>query len=60
MWNTWITIGVIALIIAGAISKIVREKKKGVKCIGCPAACSCARDNQSPYGNCEYHRNDDL
>ncbi len=53
MWITWITLGAIMLIIAGAIGKIVREKKKGVKCIGCPAACSFARNNQSAYDNCE-------
>lgn len=41
MWTTEITIGLILLIVAGAIGKIIFEKKKGVKCIGCPAACSC-------------------
>lgn len=40
--TTWIALGVIALIIAGAILKIVREKKKGVKCVGCPYAQQCA------------------
>lgn len=28
-------------IISGAIAKIVIEKRKGVKCIGCPSGSSC-------------------
>ena len=42
MWATWIAIGVIALIIAGAVIMIARYKKKGVQCIGCPYAHKCA------------------
>ena len=43
MLTTWITLGVISIIIIGAIMKIIREKRKGVKCIGCPAAQACAQ-----------------
>lgn len=32
---------VIAAIIGLAVAYIVREKKRGVRCIGCPAAGSC-------------------
>lgn len=28
--------------VGGAIAYIIKEKKKGVKCIGCPAAAQCA------------------
>lgn len=31
----FVVIGVIALILVLAITKIIRDKKKGVKCIGC-------------------------
>ena len=48
MVMTWIALGVIAMIITGAIIKIVREKKKGVKCIGCPAAQICAQKACTP------------
>jgi len=40
---------VILAIVGAAIAKIVSEKKKGVKCIGCPAAesgkngCCCSK-----------------
>ena len=31
-----IVIGIILVIVAGAVTKIAKEKKKGSKCIGCP------------------------
>lgn len=34
---------VIALIIGGAITYIVKEKKKGAVCIGCPDAGKCSK-----------------
>ena len=33
---------VILLIIGGAAAYIIREKKRGKKCIGCPYSSSCA------------------
>lgn len=44
-----IVIAIILVIVAGAIAKIVSEKKKGAKCVGCPysnangsgSGCSC-------------------
>jgi hypothetical protein len=47
MTNLIVSIIILA-IVAGAITKIVIEKKKGVKCIGCPYSesdnenCSCS------------------
>ncbi len=43
MITTWLTLGIVVLILTGAIIKIIREKKKGVKCIGCPASHACSR-----------------
>ena len=38
-----IIIGIIALILGLAIGYVVKEKKNGRKCIGCPATgCSCS------------------
>lgn len=50
----YIVLGIIALIIGGAVAYIVKAKKSGKKCIGCPdsgacsskcdgSACSCCR-----------------
>lgn len=41
---------IIVASIAGAMSFIVTEKKKGVNCIGCPHAGSCGKMNQE--GGC--------
>ena len=45
---------VIALVIGGAIFYIVKAKKSGKKCIGCPDSCSCdAKANkQESIGGC--------
>ena len=41
--ETVILIFVLVAIIGGAIAYIVRAKKNGVKCIGCPAGGSCGQ-----------------
>ena len=40
-------------IVSGAITYIVKEKRKGTKCIGCPISSSCTLNPQvaSPEGN---------
>ncbi len=43
---TAIAVIVLVLIISLAVAYIVREKRRGVKCIGCPFADSCTK-----YGN---------
>ncbi|MBP3348085.1 MAG: FeoB-associated Cys-rich membrane protein [Clostridia bacterium] len=37
-----IAIVIICLIVGGAMAYIIRSKKRGVKCIGCPAQGKCA------------------
>lgn len=37
-----IVIGIIVLILGCAIFYIVKEKKKGTRCIGCPSGGQCA------------------
>ena len=44
------------LILGGAICYIVRAKKRGVKCIGCPSAKSCGAQGHCTGGcscNCK-------
>lgn len=45
-----IVLVIIALVIGGASFYIVRAKKKGQKCIGCPYAKNCS-------GNCYCNKN---
>ncbi len=40
-----IVIGILALIVGGIIFYLVREKKKGAKCIGCPHGKQCCGKN---------------
>lgn len=40
-----IIIGVLVLIISGAVAYIVKAKKNGAKCIGCPAGGNCPSKN---------------
>ena len=45
-----IAIAVIAAVVGIAVAYIVRQKKKGAKCIGCPYAESCAK--RAKEGTC--------
>ena len=46
---------ILAAIIAAASLFIYKEKKRGVKCIGCPAACNCAGKNGAASSCCSCH-----
>ena len=50
-----VIVAVVMLIIIGAaIAYIVKEKKKGTVCIGCPHAGTCASKNSNDSGcSCE-------
>lgn len=41
---------VLAAIVGAAVIYIVKAKKSGVKCIGCPAAGECSHSNASGCG----------
>jgi hypothetical protein len=50
----FIAIAIIALIIGGALFFVIRSKKQGKKCIGCPysdkcksGSCSCSNDENN-------------
>lgn len=45
MWENIIIIAVLAAILGAAIVYIVKAKKSGKKCIGCPDADTCAAKN---------------
>ena len=42
-----IVIFAIVLVVGAALFYIIREKKKGKKCIGCPYACNCSNADKS-------------
>lgn len=43
-----IVVGIVLVIVGLAIAYIVKEKKKGVKCIGCPVAGQCSGKCHNP------------
>lgn len=42
---------ILVLIIGGAIAYMIKSKKDGVKCIGCPEGCHCSAKDS---GTCTY------
>ena len=42
MYGEIIAIALVVLIIGGAVAYIIRSKKSGKKCIGCPYSKSCS------------------
>ena len=48
----FIIAGILLVIIGAAIAYIVKEKKRGTKCIGCPAAGSCSRNRGNAGCGC--------
>lgn len=39
-----IILGIVAVLAGAAVRSIVRAKKRGIKCIGCPSAGACHHD----------------
>ena len=53
-----IVIVLLALVVGGAIFYIVREKKKGNKCIGCPYSASCGKAKGDSKDCCSSHNDE--
>ena len=47
-----IVLGVVALIVGAAMAYIIKAKKAGAKCIGCPAAGTCGSKNNASDSAC--------
>ena len=39
--ETWITVGILLVVVGLAVLYVIRSKKKGQKCIGCTGGCCC-------------------
>lgn len=42
----FIIIGIVVLIVALAACYVIRAKKNGAKCIGCPSNCGCSKSEK--------------
>ena len=47
-----IAIVAVVLVIGGAVAYIIKAKKSGRKCIGCPDSASCHKNKGKCDGNC--------
>ena len=47
---SFIVAGIILVIIGASIAYIVKEKKRGTRCIGCPAAGKCSGHSNGNSG----------
>jgi len=43
---------VIVLILAAAAGYVIKAKKRGVKCIGCPEGCNCGKNAAGGCSGC--------
>ena len=48
----YIAIGLVVVILAAAIIYIIRAKKKGAKCIGCPVGCKACGNSKNKSSCC--------
>ncbi len=48
----YIIIAVIVVIIGSAVAYIIKEKKRGTKCIGCPDGATCGGNCSGCSGSC--------
>ena len=56
-----IIIGILLIVVGGAVFYIIRAKKKGAKCIGCPAGGNCPDKNSGKSAcacNCQTDTKD--
>lgn len=47
-----IVVAIVLAVIAASIAYIVKEKKKGVRCIGCPAVGTCGSHQHDAGSGC--------
>ena len=51
----FIIIGAIVLVVGGAVAYIIKHKKRGGRCIGCPDGKSCQKNNScGTCSGCHY------
>ena len=56
MFIDYIIIGVVLLLAGASAWYIIRQKKKGAKCIGCPDAKTCSGNCSGCSGNCSCNK----
>lgn len=47
-----VVLAIVAVIVGLAVAYIVKAKKSGAKCIGCPSGCNCSAKSEQSTCNC--------
>ncbi len=55
----YIVIALLLLVIGGAVAYIIKAKKSGQKCIGCPYSKDCAKNRKGDGGCCSCGSNEE-
>ncbi|MBE5868189.1 MAG: FeoB-associated Cys-rich membrane protein [Lachnospiraceae bacterium] len=55
-----ILIGILAFILGAAIIYIIRAKRRGVKCIGCPAGAECSGKCSGKCAGCSSYEDQSI
>ena len=54
----FILVILLLLVIGTAVGYMIKSRKNGVKCIGCPSGCSCSHEDTGHCGkDCDCHTN---
>ncbi len=53
-----LVLAILVAVLAAAIIYVVRAKKKGVKCVGCPHANTCGKNTENGSCNCKGNTED--
>lgn len=56
--TNFMVIVVLAIVIGAAIAYIVKEKKKGVRCVGCPYGGTCGKQGTDDCCSCHTETNE--
>ena len=54
--ENYIILALLAFIIIAAVVYVVRAKKKGVKCVGCPHANTCGKNTENGSCSCSINK----
>ncbi len=54
--NNLIAIGIIIIVLGNAIWYLIRKRKQGIKCIGCPSCGNCSNCNETHSCNQTFNQ----
>lgn len=53
----FVIVAILVVVLGSATAYIIKEKKRGVKCIGCPGGCNSCKSAGKTTSTCGYNEN---